>query len=212
MLAIRVTRPAGDLRSFIERIEARCDKLIIYQHDESSRPHIHGLITNCQVSTDTLKNYIKTSLGVTSFPKTDWSFVSKDVNEKFITYMSKGRLDPVYSKGYDEHEVNEFRNQWEDKPHKKSVQTRLTYVVKESPIERKQRQSDMVNEIVDTIEKEGIKKSPRDIITVIWRIVVVKNQNVMGRYKLRDYYDSVASRVNHTEWIYEMENFVKFKV
>lgn len=198
MLAIRITRPFSALKSFFEKLDSFCNKLIVYEHTEAARPHVHGLIVDCKPTTDTLKNWIRDAVG--KVDKSDWSFVSKNVNEQFITYMSKGKLAPSIAKGYTEEQVEAYTLAWENRP-KQKVQARLTYVVKETPDERKMRQSDMVDEICRRCQED---KSPQHIIQTIYRVVAVENRNVIGRYKVRDYYDVVMGRLEPRVWIADM--------
>lgn len=199
MLAIRITRPYSALTPFFDKLKDFSDKLIVYEHTESSRPHIHGLIVNCKPSTDTLKNWIKAVVG--KVEKTDWSFVSKDVNEKFITYMSKGKLEPKTCVGFSEVQVSEYRDAWEDRRTHK--QQRLTFVVKESQNERKARQTDMIAEIIKRVEQSE-DQTAEFIIGTIYRVVAIDNRNVLGRFKLRDYYDTVLQQIRQEEWMHGM--------
>lgn len=200
MLAIRITRPYSALVPFFDKLQQHSDKLIVYEHTESARPHIHGLIVNCKPSTDTLKNWIRSVVG--KVEKTDWSFVSKDVNEKFITYMSKGNLEPKLCCGFGEDQVSVLRDAWEER-RRISKQTRLTYVVKETTEERKLRQTDMIQEIIKRVEASS-DQTAEYIIGTIYRVVCIENRNVLGRFKLRDYYDTVLQQVRQEEWMHGM--------
>lgn len=207
MLAIRITKPFSSLKWFCEKIKEHSDKSIYYEHTESARPHVHGLIVNPTISTDTMKNWLRKHLG--PIPKTDWSFVAKDVNEKFITYMSKGKLEPSYVFGFSDGEVNTYRGSWEDRP-RKQMQTKLSYVVKETPDERRMRQEDMVKEIVRRVQLSE-DKSTDFIIGTIYRVVSVENRTMLGRYKMRDYYDAVTAKVDYQGWLVNMRKIIAFR-
>lgn len=206
MLAIRVTRPCLELKTFLNKLEERCDKMVFYQHDEStrvSRTHIHGLIVNCQVSTDTLKNWIKADVGAVN--KTDWSFVTKDVNEQFITYMTKGVLEPVMVKGYSEEEINKFRSAWVEKPKKTNVLTQFK-VVSEKPETARQRQTDLLQPVIDHFLTDPNGARGRAVIQQILKVIREK-KIIAGRYKIRDYYDYVMANINgtyHEDWADEI--------
>lgn len=209
MLAIRVTRSFSDLRLFFEKLFEACEKLVVFEHVDASRIHIHALIVECRVSTDTLKNWIKQVVGPVN--KTDWSFLEKDVNEQFITYMTKGVLEPVAVKGYAEEEIYVYRKAWVPRD-KKKKQERITYVVKETVEQRKLRQEDMINEIVLRINKICETRnlvSTREVIQLIYQVVAIENKNMLGRYKLRDYYDTVTARTDPNSWVMAMENICK---
>lgn len=207
MLAIRITKPFSDLKWFCEKLNEYSDKSIYYEHTESARLHVHGLIVNPTVSTDTMKNWLRKHLG--QIPKTDWSFVAKDVNEKFITYMSKGKLEPKYVSGFSDVQVSSYRDLWEDRP-RKQVQTRLSYIVKETPEERKMRQEDMVKEIVRRVQLSE-DQTTDFIIGTIYRVVSVENRTMLGRYKMRDYYDAVIAKTDYQGWLVNMKKIVSYK-
>lgn len=201
MLALRVTRSYAGLKSFFEKLSTNCDKLVAYQHDESSRVHVHALVVACKPSTDTLKNWIRTVVGPVE--KTDWSFVTKNVNENFITYMSKGNLAPVCCYGFTNDQIEAYKAAWEHRP-KSFKQTKLTYVVKETTEQRKMRQEDMIAEIVKRYS-ELKNPSSKDLIQLIYKVVSIENRNVLGRFKVRDYYDTIMARVANKDWLSAMD-------
>lgn len=87
---------------------------VVYQHDadeDVSRTHVHALVLRPQVSIDTMKRWIKQSLGVEDMPKSDWSF-KNGCDRNFITYMSKGKLEPVQSKSLPISMCNGYRDMW----------------------------------------------------------------------------------------------------
>lgn len=124
--AIRIRRSYASLKLFSEYLNEVVTKWVIYEHPEEGNVHIHGLLLGCNCSTDTLKNQVKKALGVTKFPKEEWSFiteykdkntkqmykVSQENSDKFITYMSKGKYEPKGSKGYEIEYFEERRKAW----------------------------------------------------------------------------------------------------
>ena len=117
--AIRITAAYDDLKGYVEKMAEVCDKLVVYEHTDVSRIHIHAYVENVTVSSDTLKNWVKKCLGVVAFPKSDWSFVTQlqgeEVKPMFITYMSKGVLRPKFIKGISTEDVDAYRLKWEDR-------------------------------------------------------------------------------------------------
>jgi len=210
--AIRVTNSYQELASFVDHLVTCCDKVVIYEH-KSNRVHIHGLLINCKVSTDTLKNYVKRSLGVTTFPKSDWSFKTlyegNPVDDKFIIYMSKGDLQPVYVRGYSDAEIEQYKSQWVDRPKKRKelTQYKLKY---ENPKEAKVRQNEMIDMILQRCKENQIKQ-PRQILEVIRQVVWKECKTVAGRYKIRDYYDVVTMDMHQEKWLDNMEKLISFK-
>ena len=206
MLAIRLSFPYDRLEMYFRKVKDACNRVVVYQHD-ATRVHVHALIVGCTVSTDTLKNWIRKEVGQVA--KSDWSFVTAQ-NEDFITYMSKGTLAPVFIYGYNDEVIESFKQKWvqrEAKP-KGLVQYRLRL---ENPTEQKKRQSDMVQEI--QLRYRALEdKEASALITLIRQVVVVENKTLLGRYKLRDYYDTVMLLEEPKTWNRQMELFCSVKL
>jgi len=206
MIAFRISKTYDDLLPFVERLSQKCSRLIVYEHNESARIHIHGLVADCEISTDTLKNYVKSSLNVTTFPKSDWSFITQDkqgnsVNDSFITYMSKGVLQFRFNKGYTTESIEQYRMSW-----KPIAKQKIQYILKqENPQEAKKRQIDLVNEICRRVDSEGFVLA-EEIIKVICDVVYKENRTIIGRYKIRDYYDMVMYRTQPQAFIRSIKN------
>jgi len=97
--------------ALIQGLKDRCDNMIVYRHD-TFHPHIHFLMMNTKCSYDTLVNVVKRVIpGAT---KDKYSF-KKDANDDFISYMSKGKLDPVYTQGYSQELIQEKKLKGFDK-------------------------------------------------------------------------------------------------
>lgn len=84
--------------------------LVVYEHMDGTRPHIHAYVEEMTITPQTMKNRLTRLLGFKPH-KTDWSFKT-DADRKFITYMSKGHLQPSYVKNIDEAEIDGYRSQW----------------------------------------------------------------------------------------------------
>jgi len=109
MLAVRISRSYVDISSALIEISSKSEGACWYEHEsdeEVSRQHVHGLIVNPTISTDTMKGWLRKILG--SVDRHDWAFTTTyknelkeacEVNMDFITYMSKGKLEPIHSYG-----------------------------------------------------------------------------------------------------------------
>jgi len=211
--AIRIAVPFADLDKFCDLIRSQCASCVIYEH-KASRVHIHGLIKDCKVSTDTLKNYVKRALNVTTFPKTDWSFKTQyeggDVNDNFITYMSKGVLEPAFVYNFDDATIAMHKSKWVP-----IVKTRKAEMVQyklkiENPREAKIRQNEMMDMVKQRCAELGYTKG-RPVLEVIRQVVYVENRTIVGRYKLRDFYDYVLADVDIKTFLDSMEKIISFK-
>lgn len=213
MLAIRVSRPYSELVGVFDRIKDACDKYIVYQHDadeEIARDHVHGLIVGCKVSTDTLKNWVKKELRVSAFPKTDWSFVTElqgsPVNDQFITYMAKGHLDPVRST-WDTEEVARLKSLWKDDYSKRGLKRQYKIVEMLTPAEAKKTYNQMLDDIQARLQD---RDDDRYILEQIVRYANEKRL-IVGRYKIRDMYDTLRSRIKPSTYIADLAAMCGFK-
>lgn len=116
MFAVRITREFSVIKPFFDKVisvHPQC-VLVVYQHDadeEVSRTHIHALMENVNPSTDTLKRWVKKECKLDDISRYDWAFPElKD--RDFITYMSKGKLDPCLVYNIANEEVTAFRAKW----------------------------------------------------------------------------------------------------
>jgi len=110
--AIRLHYPYDRLTDFFNRF----DVVVVYQHDadeEVSRTHVHALL-EATISTDTMKNWVRKLVG--HVEKTDWSFKTElqgqPVQDRFITYMSNGILEPKLVKGFTQEVIDNYKSQW----------------------------------------------------------------------------------------------------
>lgn len=113
-LFVRIKSPYDVLIPIMSRIHACCEKVIVYEHNEkSSNIHVHMYLVQCDKSTDTLKNYIR-KVCDSSKGNQFWSFKTAQ-DAGCITYMSKGKLDPVDVKGFTQEEIDTYKSSWEDR-------------------------------------------------------------------------------------------------
>lgn len=116
MFAVRITRTFDELKPFFVKFAAHKDSLcLVYQHDadeDVSRTHCHAMLTGTVASTDTLKRWVKDVVGPVE--KHDWSFTRCREEAKYVTYMSKGKLDPVFCQGIDAEKVAALRAEWKE--------------------------------------------------------------------------------------------------
>lgn len=205
---VRVRMTQEYISVAIEKIAMVTEQVIAYEHSEKAENiHCHLMLIGCQVSTDTLKNYIKQSGPVP--PRAGnkfWSFktCTSDLDTP-ITYMSKGKLDPFYIKGFTPERIAELKDKWVTKTN--LTQTKLQYIVKETPLEAKKRKNDLIQEMLSKIEHKGTEHIVRIIVQVL-----NDNKCIFGRYTIRDYYDTIMSRKFTENFINSMEYFVAYRV
>jgi len=134
-LAVRLRLPYDNLRQVFSDWALRSQRLVVYEHPEEDNIHCHALLLNVGVSENTLRNDIKKhglplkGAGQLSF-KTTYKTPDKQVVDitdesapQFITYMSKGKYDPKYVKGYDDEFMVSRRSIWVDYKKRSSDET-----------------------------------------------------------------------------------------
>lgn len=212
-LAIRVSRSYEEVAAWVQGLKG--DKVIVYQHDaddEVSRTHIHMLIINSGLKPDAMKARFKTLYG--EIVKTDWSFssgfkedgkvtpISEDTSSKFITYMSKGHLTPVYNHGYDPVDLLRLTQEWKEPKKMLSVKggkfVRTTEDVPEKP---KKTRRTLVEVMVDRGKDQDIGDWDTKGILMMIRQVLVENNEVVGMWKVMEYYDAYMMYACKDAWL-----------
>lgn len=194
--------------------------IIAYEHNENAlNVHVHFLIKNFTLSTDTLKLYIRKATGL-KFKAADWSFKRfykphKDateipVNDGCITYMSKGHLEPCFNRGFSDTWIIDFKLKWLDYKRNAKQNALTQYLVKETQAKSKLRQNDMIDEIVkrfELLECQDISS----LVKTVRQVVIVENKTVIGRYKIRDYCDTILARTQPERWLSAMTSLITEK-
>lgn len=118
-LAVRITAPFSDLSGMVRNWALKADKVLVYQHDDD-KVHIHVLMLGVSCDKERLKQIAKESR-IVGGGNEFWSFktkvkggiaVSPENSDRFITYMSKGKYDPSYNKGWDVEELARLKAAW----------------------------------------------------------------------------------------------------
>lgn len=119
-LTPRISLPFSDISGAIGVWEKHFTKCLIYQHEadeDVQRTHCHLLLEGVNCSIETLKNDFKFQLPNIGKGNELWSWShSKEytTTDKYITYMTKGNLPPVYNKGYLSAYLIEMGKAWKD--------------------------------------------------------------------------------------------------
>jgi len=216
----RVTIPYASFSVTINRLQSVCEKMIVYEHSENDlNIHVHFLLLGFTKSTDSIKGWIKKDTGL-AFKATDWSFKTKykphkgdkeyDVDENCITYMAKGHLDYKFNHGFTEGFIQEAKLRWVEYKNRARQSKLTSYIVKESAKASKLRQNEMIDEIVKRVQ-QAPENTPEVILSNIRQVVIIENKTIIGRYKVRDYYDTIRSIANPGTWLSSMMTLIKDK-
>lgn len=124
--SVRITLPFSDVSGAVRAWALKADSLLCYEHvgAMTEKTHVHLLLMGCSQTTERLKQIARTT-GVDGKGNEFWSFKTKskrhgpitaDTAPKYITYMSKGTIQPSYIKGYELDYLEQLRGQWVDSP------------------------------------------------------------------------------------------------
>jgi len=192
---IRLTKPYSILEVFFRNLQ--CDQLIVYQHNDGKRPHVHCLAKNVPIQVTTLKARLTKLCG--TWAKEDWAFTTKykagdlmlPINDGLITYMSKGHYEPSLVVGFDEQKVAELTALWVERERKKPKKPTYDTIIEQviamavGPITG----AELLHNIVDVLNKHKV---------------------VCGRYKVRDIYDTILRRTYKYTFINQMTDMLDF--
>lgn len=206
-LFCRVRRTYEELKDFFPRLTDKCSQLVVYEHPESGNVHVHFLIMDIIVSTDTLKNYIRSQVGLVN--KVDWSFktttkdgpITHDSKLGAITYMTKGKYDSSYQIGFTDQVLNECKAKWVIRP------TAISNAVEAK--QNKQRKIDMLNKMLEKCTPEKITTMNEYDLYKIIRGVLIENEQVLGIYKVMDFRDAINLRIDKKGFYEEYQNIIQ---
>jgi len=203
----RITKQYDDIHEWLDAVE--CEKIIVFEHpadDKVANTHIHALVINGKVEYESLKTRYRKMYG--AIDRSQWRFKS-DVNDdynRFITYMSKGKFVPKLSKGFDPDSIVKLVSEWVD-PKTTTVKLengKLVRDVKETVTKTKREMLELMRSRMSSTD------STRDILRHI-RKVLMDNNQVIGQYKMMDYYDSLMMYERESSWMYAMEQKINSK-
>lgn len=200
----RITRSYDEAQEFCHWLTDKCLQMIVYQHDadeQVSRTHIHIYVVGVNVTTQSIRNKLKQCFE--GIFRSDFKLeCQKEYDDKVITYMSKGCLQPSLIKGFSQELIQTRTAEWQEPERKPLVQYKIKT---ESPAEAKLRQ----NELIDCMFKR-IQETDCSVLDAV--LFVLKDQRVItSRYKIRDYVDTMCLRRDKKPWRDRLEEFLAFR-
>lgn len=188
--------------------DAPVGQWIIYAHTKNDFPHIahnhiHAYIIAYRHTSETLRENIKKIFGVKRGQFTVSETYEKDgerhpVNDDAITYMSKGRLEPLHNHIEDKQLVEDKKRAWIEPEVVTKVVLQGGKLLRAVDESKKKTKRQLVEEMIAEIgDKKG--HSVETTIGCI-RKVLVRNNEVIGMYKVIEYYDSVLMYSQIERW------------
>jgi len=113
----RLTYSYEDCSGVFHAWALRCNQMVVYEHvgSKTEKVHCHVLLTGTSVDKKQLRNIAEgTRLDVKGQQRLAFSTNEWDGDVHFITYMSKGKHEPKYQKGFTAIELDEARKAWKE--------------------------------------------------------------------------------------------------
>lgn len=196
---LRLTASFQDCSGVIQRFAEASSAVVVYQHSENcSRVHIHALVKEFTKSYDTAVNWMKQICP----DRADRQFCATytvdkkkvPVDDSFISYMSKGSLEPVFVQGFSTEVIADYKAKGYDKGSKDIVDVvaESGKLVKQmNPSKKLQIQllEEMRAELgdvdIDSVSSENMLK--------VIRLVCMRNHYYLpkGLYKLMEFRDNL---------------------
>lgn len=123
--APRISLSYADASGILHLWSDTCFQMVIYEHEADegcARTHLHVLMLGCNVKEEALKRMFYKGLPDETRKGNElWSWVhdewrkahpDEEYNDSLITYMSKGKLRPVYSKNFPVTIVDQRTREW----------------------------------------------------------------------------------------------------
>lgn len=195
----RISRKYEDVTDWVDNI--KCKQIAVYEHEadeEVSRTHIHMLVIDSEVNVDALKTRYKKQYG--GIEAKDWRF-KYDVDDnsyRCITYMSKGKLVPKLTKGYELSDIEKYTSDWIE-PNK--------LILKDGKFVRdinEPGQKTKIQLLEQMRSRLCATDTTREILKAIRR-VLIENRVIVGQYKMLDYYDSLMMYERKEDWLCSLE-------
>lgn len=112
-----------DTVELCKRLSEQAETALFYLHpikDSTGKelPHIHGLIYNWSKSDDTFRNQVKKAhnvkgnqLAVSNTYERGTKMTQEHI-DRYVTYMSKGKFEPFYNKGFEADWIDNKKREW----------------------------------------------------------------------------------------------------
>lgn len=215
--SVRLTWDYETLAPVFDKMDATV--IAVYEHPadkEVSRTHCHAFIWELKNPTDTVKNWIRSATGENKPARTDWMFSTtwKDKHTgirhpvandgKLITYMHKGRYDCKYYKGIDLTQLKAYESEWVDRT-KSTLSVKNGKFVKKLPEEggKALTRWEMLDKIREIYNPD--KHTEDDTLDLI-RNEFERNRQVVGMYKILDFYDALMFYENKNQIYGQIKN------
>ena len=210
MFAFRITTNYSDFskNNDFPNLLNSCERYVIYEHipdGNETNVHIHGLIVNPmyiskgQLIKDTPEHMRRAYFA--KYYTNKYSIKVCDDEEHYIIYMSKGHIDPSVwynlpggEKLYCDQHFKNVKEMWVDpkKINLKLVDGKLVRELGKNKLSKR--------ELIDIMLADYRTEMPMEGVVRLIRKTLVKNNEVLGMYKVIDYYDALLMYGNKEDF------------
>lgn len=108
---IRITRSFSDVSGLVATWASRASQVAVYEHigDKTEKTHIHLVVLGSEICSKQMKNLVG---HYHLSGNKDWTFKDYDGDDMGMVYMSKGKLDPKFLKGWTVQDADLWKSQW----------------------------------------------------------------------------------------------------
>lgn len=215
-----------DALGLIKEFTDASERAAWYFHPNGEKgkgPHYHGLLVNYSKSDDTARLRIKKVLGLNG--RTQEYAVSDKLSKKYgggkmnmmltptyITYMSKGKFEPVMLKGYEKDEIDNLKTQWTEKEKRQEGKVETIFVKEKK--EAKITQWEMARQVqglyMEQHKEEFVGDGGFKIRLLIeCAIKVLKEHKKLAHKRMvANLVQDVMAEVNHDEYIAQIYRMI----
>lgn len=224
-----VARPIEEIKSIIDYIEQNTERYLAQQHDADEtikRTHTHVMLVNYKYSKTALEKCLNKNgiIGSDNYGLMKKCVeTKKDYDERILSrYILKGgkyARTTIRSRGYEDSYFGAIENEYvtngqdnrdggENENTRPARKRLIQYkLVQENPKEAKIRKNDFVNEVRKRLRERypDAQRPPGDCdIMLAIREVANEYHEVIGEYKVLDYYDTIVMRDYQGRWLTQM--------
>lgn len=216
--APRVSLPYNDMSGVITVWANACARVAVFEHEadeEVNTTHIHMIMIDCKYATaEALKRDFYKLIDTDRKGNELWAWSHKkhpNPDIKFLKYMSKGHLRPVFVKDISPAEIEEHRALWVEEKRITPDATSATPVKKLTKYE-----------VIMKVKNYFDEKAQKDLfgnilpyevddesILACIRRVLLDNFQPLGLYKVMDIYDGYVMVSNKTKFIHNCLNVLE---
>ena len=127
--AVRVSHTFEKAKAMVSRWSLECDKMVVYRHKEGTpKEHLHLLMEGCRIGKKQLRNIGAEFIDLKGTEKCKFEDQTTQDLSKYISYMTKGKYDPMFFTGYEVSYLAECKSKGYDKEDTQVAKKKCRYL------------------------------------------------------------------------------------